>query len=196
MYENFKRVLVTTDFSTAGDGAIGHAFRVGADHGAEVVLCHVIETPPTPNPLYAHYSPSGLFQPEQRRLAEEQAQKALLERVPKKPPLSEVKHRTHVTHGEPIAEILRLAEQEQGRLAGHRHPRPHGPEALLPRQRGRASDPPRALSGAGRPLIAARSAREQQGEVSGDQQEPGGEVKLDVPRHHRHQRVRIVVAGA
>jgi nucleotide-binding universal stress UspA family protein len=116
MYEDFKRVLVTTDFSTAGDAAIGHAFRVGADHGAEVVLCHVIETPPTPSPLYAHYSPTDLFQPEQRRLAEESARKALLERVPKEPPLSEVKHRTHVTHGEPIAEILRLAEQEKADL--------------------------------------------------------------------------------
>ncbi|MET0151918.1 MAG: universal stress protein [Candidatus Binatia bacterium] len=116
MYEDFKRVLVTTDFSALGDAAIGHAFRVGADHDAEVVLCHVIETPPTPNPLYAHYSPSGLFQPEQRRLAEEQARKALLERVPKEPPLSEVKHRTRVTHGEPIAEILRLAEQERADL--------------------------------------------------------------------------------
>ena len=35
---------------------------------------------------------------------------------PKKPPLSEVKHRTHVTQGEPIAEILRLAEEEKADL--------------------------------------------------------------------------------
>ena len=116
MNEDFKRVLVTTDFSAPGDAAIGHAFRVGADHGAEVVLCHVIDTPPTPNPLYAHYSPSTLFQPEQRRLAEDQAAKALLERVPKEPPLSEVKHRALVTHGEPIAEILRVAKEEHADL--------------------------------------------------------------------------------
>jgi len=116
MYEDFKRVLVTTDFSALGDAAIGHAFRVGADHGAEVVLCHVIETPPTPNPLYAHYSPSQLFQPEQRRLAEEHARRALLERVPQDSPLSEVKHRAQVTHGEPVAEILRLAEEEHADL--------------------------------------------------------------------------------
>ena len=63
MYEDFKRVLVTTDFSALGDAAIGHAFRVGADHCAEVVLCHVIETPPTPNPLYAHYSASECLKP-------------------------------------------------------------------------------------------------------------------------------------
>ena len=116
MYEDFKRVLVTTDFSDPGDAAIGHAFRVGADHDAEVVLCHVIEIPPTPSPLYAHYTPSELFKPEQRRLAEEQARKALLERVPKDPPLSRVKHRAHVTHGEPIAEILRLAQEEHADL--------------------------------------------------------------------------------
>jgi nucleotide-binding universal stress UspA family protein len=116
MYEDFKRVLVTTDFSEAGDAAIGHAFRVGADHGAEVVLCHVIEIPPTPSPLYAHYAPSELFNPEQRRLAEEQARKALLDRAPKEPPLSQVKHRALVIHGEPIAEILRLAQDEHADL--------------------------------------------------------------------------------
>src|SRR6266542_4392971 len=61
MILTFKRVLVTTDFSEAGDAAVPHAFRVASDHGAEVVLCHVIETPPTPNPLYAHYSPTELY---------------------------------------------------------------------------------------------------------------------------------------
>ena len=116
MYEDFKRVLVTTDFSALGDAAIGHAFRIGADHGAEVVLCHVIETPPTPNPLYGHYTPTDLFLPEHRRLAEESAQKALLERVPKEPPLSAVKHRTRVTDGDPVTEILRAAEEEQADL--------------------------------------------------------------------------------
>jgi nucleotide-binding universal stress UspA family protein len=55
MLENFKHVLVTTDFSATGDSAIDHAFRIAADHGAEVILCHIIDDVPPPNPLYAHY---------------------------------------------------------------------------------------------------------------------------------------------
>ena len=66
MHENFKRILVTTDFSEAGDHAIGHAFRMAADHGAEVILCHVVETVVAPNPLYAHYYPADLLNPEIR----------------------------------------------------------------------------------------------------------------------------------
>ena len=38
MHETFKRILVTTDFSESGDHAIGHAFRLAVDHGAEVIL--------------------------------------------------------------------------------------------------------------------------------------------------------------
>jgi nucleotide-binding universal stress UspA family protein len=116
MYENFQRVVVTTDFSDLGDQAIAHAFRVAADHGAEVVLCHVIETMPTPNPLYAHYYSTDLFRPEIRREVEQQAHRALLERVPKEGALGAVRHREVVVEGDPVAEIRRVAREEKADL--------------------------------------------------------------------------------
>ena len=116
MILNFKRVLVTTDFSEAGDAAIPHAFRVAGDHGAEVVLCHVIETPPTPNPLYSHYTPTELFRPEARLKAEQQAHEALRARVPKDAPLAGVPFRTRVVDGEPVARILEVAREEEADL--------------------------------------------------------------------------------
>jgi nucleotide-binding universal stress UspA family protein len=116
MNENFKRVLVTSDFSELGDHAIGHAFRVAADHGAEVVLCHVIETLATPNPLYAHYYATELFQPEMRRQVEQQARDALLERVPKEGALGAVRHREVVVEGDPVSQILRVARDEKADL--------------------------------------------------------------------------------
>jgi universal stress protein A len=113
MILTFQRVLVTTDFSEAGDAAIPPAFRIASDHGAEVVLCHVIETPPTPNPLYAYYSPTELFRPEARLQAEQKAAEALRERVPKDATLAAVPHRTRVVDGDPVTRILEVAAEER-----------------------------------------------------------------------------------
>jgi nucleotide-binding universal stress UspA family protein len=113
MHENFKRILVTTDFSEAGDHAIGHAFRMAADHGAEVVLCHVVETVVAPNPLYAHYYPVDLLNPEIRVRAEQDARNALVERVPKEGPLADVTHTTLVAHGTPADEIIRTSQTHE-----------------------------------------------------------------------------------
>jgi len=124
MHETFKRILVTTDFSEAGDRAIAHAFRMAADHGAEVVLCHVIETVVAPNPLYAHYYPTELFNAEIRERAEKDAHQALLERVPKLEAGSEVPYSTHVVHGSPAEEIIHAAQEKQADLiviATHGH---------------------------------------------------------------------------
>jgi universal stress protein A len=112
MFENFRKILVTTDFSEAGDHAVAHAFRLAADHGAEVVLCHVFEMIVAPNPLYAQYYPTDLLSPEVRERAEIDARNALLERVPKSGPLVAVPHSTVIAHGTPSEEIIRLAQQE------------------------------------------------------------------------------------
>jgi len=110
MHENFKRILVTTDFSESGDHAVGHAFRMAADHGAEVILCHVVETIIAPNPLYAHYYPADLLNPEIRMRAEQDAHSALIERVPAEAPLVDVPHVSFVAHGIPADEIIRAAK--------------------------------------------------------------------------------------
>lgn len=116
MHESFKRILVTTDFSEAGDHAIGHAFRMAADHGAEVVLCHVVETILAPNPLYAHYYPADLLNPEIRERAEQDAHNALSERVPKDSELADVPHTSFVAHGMPADEIIRVAKDRDADL--------------------------------------------------------------------------------
>ncbi len=109
MHESFKLIMVTTDFSEAGDHAIGHALRMAADHGAELILTHVIETVIAPNPLYAHYYPTELLNPEIQARAEQDAHKALLDRVPKEGSLASVPYSTYVGHGMPADEIVRTA---------------------------------------------------------------------------------------
>jgi universal stress protein A len=113
MFESFKKIMVTTDFSEAADHAVNHAFRMAADNGAEVLLCHVIETIVAPNPLYAYYYPSELLSPEIRERAERDAREALLERTPKDGPLAQVPYRTVVVHGMPAEEIMRAADEQK-----------------------------------------------------------------------------------
>jgi len=113
MHENFTRILVTTDFSEAGDHAIAHAFRMAADHGAEVILSHVVETVVAPNPLYAHYFPADLLNPEIRARAEHDAHAALNERVPQDEALAKVPRTTLVAHGVPADEIIRTAKERR-----------------------------------------------------------------------------------
>ncbi|HVO24198.1 MAG TPA: universal stress protein [Candidatus Margulisiibacteriota bacterium] len=110
MQENFRKILVTTDFSEAGDHAIAHAFRMAADHGAEVIMCHVVEMIIAPNPLYAQYYPSDLLSPEIQQRAERDAQQAMRDRVPKEDALARVPYTTVVLHGLPADEIIRAAE--------------------------------------------------------------------------------------
>jgi universal stress protein A len=113
MQENFKHILITTDFSPTGDHAIGHAFRIAADHRAEVILCHIVDVVPPPNPLYAHYYPTESFQPER---AVEEARQALLKRVPRAGTLAQVPYKTVVVEGSAVDEILRVATDEHADL--------------------------------------------------------------------------------
>ncbi|MCX8073582.1 MAG: universal stress protein [Candidatus Binatia bacterium] len=112
MLEPFRRILVTTDFSEAGDRAIPHAFRMAADHGAEVILCHVIEPVIVPNPLYAQYYPGELLSPDVLARAQDDARVALTERVPRDEALAGVQYRVVVGQGAPVEEIIRIAEAE------------------------------------------------------------------------------------
>ncbi len=77
-----ERVFVCTDFSKQGDHAVSVAFRVVAGHPATVVLAHVIEDIPVPNPLYAHFTPAAHWDPESQKRANAAAQQHLLRLVP------------------------------------------------------------------------------------------------------------------
>jgi nucleotide-binding universal stress UspA family protein len=108
-----RLVLVSTDFSEYGDAALPHAFRFAKDHGASVVMVHVLDARPTPNPLYAHYYP--IPTPEQTRQAEAKTREALRERIPQEFPDSD-RVETLVAHGAPAPEILRIAEEKKASL--------------------------------------------------------------------------------
>jgi nucleotide-binding universal stress UspA family protein len=74
--------MVTTDFSDLGNGAIPHAYSVLASGEGTVILCHILEPPALPNPLYAHYSLGGSFSPEDRETLRQGLLQALEQLVP------------------------------------------------------------------------------------------------------------------
>ncbi len=82
MIPTYRKVLVTTDLSDLGNGAIPHAYSVLADREGTVILCHILEPPALPNPLYAHYSPGGAFSPEDRERLRQGLVQALEQLVP------------------------------------------------------------------------------------------------------------------
>jgi len=82
MIPTIRKVMVTTDFSDLGNGAIPHAYSLLADREGTVILCHILEPPALPNPLYAHYSPGGAFSPEDRERLRQGLLQALEQLVP------------------------------------------------------------------------------------------------------------------
>jgi nucleotide-binding universal stress UspA family protein len=78
----YRKVLVTTDFSPLGNGAIAHAYAVLAERGGTVILCHVLERPELPNPMYAHYSPGRMLSPEEREALRQSVSTTLESLVP------------------------------------------------------------------------------------------------------------------
>jgi nucleotide-binding universal stress UspA family protein len=51
----YKHVLAASDFSDLGDRALARAIEVAIEFHAKLTLVHVIPSPDTPNPMYAHY---------------------------------------------------------------------------------------------------------------------------------------------
>jgi nucleotide-binding universal stress UspA family protein len=76
----FKTVLVSTDLSPFGNAALPVAFRLARDHGARLLVATVLEFPPAPNPMYAHYYPMPTN--EQKAAARAAARAALGALVP------------------------------------------------------------------------------------------------------------------
>jgi len=82
MIPTIRKVMVTTDFSDLGNGAIPHAYSLLGGREGTVILCHILEPPALPNPLYAHYSPGGAFSPEDREKLRQGLLQALEQLVP------------------------------------------------------------------------------------------------------------------
>ena len=109
----FETILATTDFSAEGDAAVPVAFRLARDHGARVVLAHVVEGLGIPNPLYPHYSVT--LSPEESERLHAEVTQHLAERVPAED-RDEVRWETAVATGVPAAEIARLAGEHSASL--------------------------------------------------------------------------------
>lgn len=82
MIPTYRKVMVTTDFSTVGNRAIPHAYAVLPKDGGTVILCHVVEVPELPNPLYAHYSAVRVLSPTERQALRETVLRSLEALVP------------------------------------------------------------------------------------------------------------------
>ncbi len=82
MIPTYRKLLVTTDFSPLGNGAIPHAYAVLAKGGGTVILCHVVEVPELPNPLYAHYSTGKALSGQEREALRQALLRELEELVP------------------------------------------------------------------------------------------------------------------
>jgi len=82
MIPSYDRILVTTDFSDLGDAAIDHAYALLGSRQGTVVLCHVLERPTPPNPLYAHYAPGRALTPKERKALARELEQQLRELVP------------------------------------------------------------------------------------------------------------------
>lgn len=109
----FETVLVTTDLSPLGDAALPIAFRLARDHGARLLLLSVVETPPPPNPLYAHYYPTPDAEEIARGIA---AVRETLDQRVDPSTARGVRWEPVIVAGEPAAEIARVAAEANASL--------------------------------------------------------------------------------
>ena len=112
MIRAYRHVLVPTDFSKRGNAAIWDAYAVLGRGPGRVTLCHVVERPSTPNPLYAHYAPGPWQTPEQWQAVKARLVERLRKVVPQEAAArSRIRTELRVVDGEGDvhAQICRLA---------------------------------------------------------------------------------------
>jgi len=105
----FKRILVPTDFSTCSDAALELAARLAADHGAELVVLHVVDHSGLPAKAVIHPDthPEGISV---FAYTEEVAQRELAGRLARLP-VDVPRRRARVAHGAPAATILAFSAE-------------------------------------------------------------------------------------
>jgi nucleotide-binding universal stress UspA family protein len=100
-----QNVLAPTDFSDCGLAAIPYAYAVVARGGC-VHLLHVIESHPTPNPLYAHYTPGRTPTPEERARQEAELHAKLEALVPAAAKARGVRTAVELVEGREVAQLV------------------------------------------------------------------------------------------
>jgi nucleotide-binding universal stress UspA family protein len=105
-----RTVIVSTDLSEMGNSALPLAFRWARDRGAALVVLHVLDYYPIPNPVYGQYYP--IADRDLQKRATQKARAALRARLPadlRKPGRSSIV----IVQGDPAREILRVASQSE-----------------------------------------------------------------------------------
>jgi universal stress protein A len=100
-----KTILFPTDFSTASDAALVHAEALAKQTGARLLIVHVEEPPLAYGGGELYY---GLPEPGSERILK------MLEDVRPKDPAVPFTHR--ITMGDPAAEVVRIAADENAEM--------------------------------------------------------------------------------
>ncbi len=77
---DYKHILAATDFSETGDAAVARAAAIAAGVKAELTVIYVMEPPPSPSPLVAHFQ--VVTSAEEETKAIQTAKDELRKRVP------------------------------------------------------------------------------------------------------------------
>lgn len=101
-------ILAPSDLSELSNEGVRYAYAL-APPGGTVVLLHVNDAAPVPNPLYAHYGRRPA--PEERAAASRAAEAALRTLVPAEAEARGVETRIEVVEGEPAGAIREAAER-------------------------------------------------------------------------------------
>lgn len=104
---NLKRILVATDFSDHASVALNYGAALAEAFDAEVILCHVVETPD----LISQIPPTGEgyfppnYQEQQKKAAQKECESALSK-------TGIAKGRVLIVEGSPFYEVIRAAKSE------------------------------------------------------------------------------------
>ncbi len=104
-------ILAPTDFSPGGNVGVQQAFALCAGRGDTVVLAHVIDVVPPPNPLYAHYAVGLVPTAEQLAQMKAEATRALEALVPPEATGRGIGVRIEVCDGQPAEALVALARR-------------------------------------------------------------------------------------
>jgi nucleotide-binding universal stress UspA family protein len=102
---NLKKIVLPTDFSHAGDAALGYATVLARESGARLLIVHVSEPPLAYGAGEFYY---GLPEPD------EEAQRRMLTEV--RPTDGKVVHEHRLLRGEPATAIADFAQREEADL--------------------------------------------------------------------------------
>ena len=81
-----------------------------------VIVAHILEALPIPNPMYAHYYPTNLWDPEVMEQAEAKAREELEGLVPAGAKSAGIAFELIATHGQIVEQILKIADESRADL--------------------------------------------------------------------------------